>query len=81
MAAQKTGTRLGYIAPDFEAQTTQGKIRFHEFIDGKWTILFSHVRCESSIWRRLISVRRRMLTSCFPILSSQPACVLPILRA
>ncbi|BGP62559.1 peroxiredoxin 1 [Rhodotorula toruloides] len=44
MAAQKTGTRLGYIAPDFEAQTTQGKIRFHEFIDGKWTILFSHVR-------------------------------------
>ncbi|GEM09811.1 AMMECR1 domain containing protein [Rhodotorula toruloides] len=42
MAAQKTGTRLGYIAPDFEAQTTQGKIRFHEFIDGKWTILFSH---------------------------------------
>ncbi|SAM01751.1 hypothetical protein [Absidia glauca] len=34
--------RLGSIAPDFEAQTTKGNIKFHEFIGDKWTILFSH---------------------------------------
>lgn len=34
--------RLGSIAPDFEADTTQGRIRFHDFIDHSWVILFSH---------------------------------------
>ncbi|CAO3591231.1 unnamed protein product [Absidia cylindrospora] len=34
--------RLGSIAPDFDAQTTKGDIKFHEFIGDKWTILFSH---------------------------------------
>ncbi|ORZ23386.1 thioredoxin-like protein [Absidia repens] len=34
--------RLGSIAPDFEAQTTKGDIKFHEFVGDKWTILFSH---------------------------------------
>ncbi|KAI9306631.1 thioredoxin-like protein [Cunninghamella echinulata] len=34
--------RLGSIAPDFEAETTKGKIKFHEFVGDKWTILFSH---------------------------------------
>lgn len=34
--------RLGSIAPDFEAETTIGKIRFHDFIDDNWVILFSH---------------------------------------
>lgn len=41
---QKTGLRLGYKVPDFEADTTHGKIKFHDFIENKWTILFSHVR-------------------------------------
>src|SRR5262249_433820 len=29
-------------APDFEAETTEGKIRFHDWIGDKWTVLFSH---------------------------------------
>lgn len=34
--------RIGDIAPDFEAVTTKGKIKFSDFAPGKWTILFSH---------------------------------------
>lgn len=34
--------RLGDTAPDFEAETTEGKIRFHEFLGDSWGILFSH---------------------------------------
>lgn len=33
---------IGDTAPDFEAQTTEGPIRFHDWIDGKWAVLFSH---------------------------------------
>jgi len=34
--------RIGDMAPDFEAMTTIGKIKFSDYIKGKWTILFSH---------------------------------------
>jgi peroxiredoxin (alkyl hydroperoxide reductase subunit C) len=37
-----TMSRIGDQAPDFEAMTTTGKIKFSEYIKGSWTILFSH---------------------------------------
>jgi len=33
---------LGDVAPDFEADTTEGRIRFHDWIGDKWAVLFSH---------------------------------------
>ena len=34
--------RLGDIAPDFTAESTEGTIRFHEWLGGGWGVLFSH---------------------------------------
>jgi len=36
--------RLGDVAPDFTAETTQGPISFHEWKSGNWAVLFSHPR-------------------------------------
>jgi thioredoxin-dependent peroxiredoxin len=33
---------LGDIAPDFEADTTEGRIRFHDWIGDSWAVMFSH---------------------------------------
>lgn len=34
--------QLGDIAPDFEQDSTQGKIKFHDYLGSSWGILFSH---------------------------------------
>ena len=34
--------QIGDIAPDFEAETTEGHLKFHDYIDGSWVVFFSH---------------------------------------
>jgi alkyl hydroperoxide reductase subunit AhpC len=36
------GLQIGDTAPDFEAETTEGRIRFHDWLGDSWGVLFSH---------------------------------------
>jgi alkyl hydroperoxide reductase subunit AhpC len=36
------GLQLGDTAPDFDAETTEGQIKFHDWIGDSWAVLFSH---------------------------------------
>ena len=41
-ASQPQAVRLGDVAPDFSADSTQGKIEFHQWLGDSWGVLFSH---------------------------------------
>jgi alkyl hydroperoxide reductase subunit AhpC len=34
--------QLGQVAPDFEQDSTAGKLRLHDYLGGHWGVLFSH---------------------------------------
>src|SRR3989442_8017485 len=36
--------KIGDTAPDFEAETTEGRVRFHDWIGNSWAVLFSHAK-------------------------------------
>ena len=40
--AHQQALAINDTAPDFEAETTEGRIRFHDWIGDKWAVLFSH---------------------------------------
>jgi thioredoxin-dependent peroxiredoxin len=43
------GLQLGQDAPDFEADTTEGRISFHDWIGDSWAVLFSHPKAFTPI--------------------------------
>ncbi len=51
---------LGDTAPDFEAETTQGKIKFHDWLGDSWAVLFSHPKDFTPICTTELGAMARM---------------------
>ena len=55
------GLRINSIAPDFEAETTQGRIRFHEWLADGWGVLFSHPKDYTPVCTTELGTLARLL--------------------
>ena len=55
------GLRINSIAPDFEAETTQGHIRFHEWLGDGWGVLFSHPKDYTPVCTTELGTLARLL--------------------
>jgi len=51
---------LGDVMPNFEADTTAGHIKFHDWLDGKWAILFSHPADYTPVCTTELSMAQRL---------------------
>ena len=69
--------RLGNIVPDFKAETTQGPMEWHKWIEGSWAILFSHpadftVRPSGAVVLHVVYKRGRLICACAGCSQSAP---------
>lgn len=71
--------RLGSTAPDFEAETTKGRIKFHEWIGDSWVVWIFyppsiHIQC---IYARPSSSRTQMTSLRYALLNSPKSLAVP----